>query len=58
MTVMVMMGMEMPVAVMMPVAAMAMFADGTFIQRKFIADADIEFAHSYSLQNAALLAAE
>jgi hypothetical protein len=50
----------MPVIVM-SVVVMAMMppraAGRTFIQREFIADADIEFAHSSSLQNAALLAA-
>jgi hypothetical protein len=47
-------------AMMMPAMAVMMvsaFAGWAFIQREFIANADIEFAHSSSLQNAAWLAA-
>jgi len=42
---------------MMMSAGVAVFAGRTFIQREFIADTDIDFAHSISLQSAALLAA-
>ena len=41
--------------VMIVFAGVAVFAD--IVQREFIAHADIDFAHSYSLQNTALLAA-
>jgi hypothetical protein len=44
------------VAMMIMFAGMAVFAGRTFIQREFVAHANIDFAHSYSLQNAALLA--
>jgi hypothetical protein len=43
--------------VMMTSAGVAVFAGRTFIQREFVADTDIDFAHSISLQSAALLAA-
>jgi hypothetical protein len=43
--------------VMVVFPAFAGFAGRTFIQREIIAHADIDFAHSYSLQNAAMLAA-